>query len=104
MEPRQGQGQVEETPAKAPLRMQMYDYVQRHPAAHILEMAAPKTMKYVVWGAPGGGKTSIARHVGISDRFHDDESLAEVVFGNRIDWYAGPTLAELLGVPERVAA
>jgi len=24
---------------KAPLRMQMYDYIQRHPAAHILEMA-----------------------------------------------------------------
>jgi predicted transcriptional regulator len=40
MEPRLGQGQVEEPQAKLPLRMQMYDYVQRHPAAHILEIAA----------------------------------------------------------------
>ena len=115
-------------------------------------------MKYVVWGAPGAGKTSIAGHIGIPDRFHGDEALAEVVFesrgadlallvfdvtvpaqvqaarsqvasrqagigeppafvpvsarfgdlilhpGNRIDWYAGPTLAELLGIPEQVAA
>ena len=28
-----------ETGTKVPLRMQMYDYIQRNPAAHILEMA-----------------------------------------------------------------
>lgn len=28
-----------ETEQKVPLRMQMYDYIQRHPAAHILEIA-----------------------------------------------------------------
>jgi hypothetical protein len=45
-------------------------------------------MKYAVWGAPGAGAL-----------------LAfDVTGGNRIDWYAGPMLAELLGVPERVAA
>jgi sulfate adenylyltransferase subunit 1 (EFTu-like GTPase family) len=147
-------------------------------------------MKQVLWGAPGAGKTSIARLTGLPDRFHGDESLAEMVFesrgadlalvvfdvtvpaqvqaarcqvasrqagigqvvvavnkmdlagyeyevfkaarsvflrgwhgeppafvpvsarfgdlilhpGNRIDWYAAPTLAELLGIPEQVAA
>jgi sulfate adenylyltransferase subunit 1 (EFTu-like GTPase family) len=147
-------------------------------------------MKYVVWGAPGAGKTSIATQLGIPDRFHGDESLAHMVFesrgadialivfdvtvpaqvqaarsqvaarqagigqviaavnkmdlagyeyesfkaarsvflrgwhgappvflpvsarfgdlllhpGNRIDWYAGPTLAELLGIRQKVAA
>lgn len=30
---------AEAVPQTTPLRMQMYDYVQRHPAAHILEMA-----------------------------------------------------------------
>lgn len=33
------QGTASETQSKTPLRMQMYDYIQRHPAAHILEMA-----------------------------------------------------------------
>jgi sulfate adenylyltransferase subunit 1 (EFTu-like GTPase family) len=147
-------------------------------------------MTYVLWGAPGAGKTSIADRIGIPDRFHGDESLARMVFesrgadvavvvfdvtlpaqvqasrcqvaarqagigrvvaavnkmdlagyeyeafkaartvflrgwhgeapafvpvsarfgdllvdpGNRIDWYAGPTLAALLGIAEKVAA
>jgi predicted transcriptional regulator len=39
MDLRLGQGQAEQSQTKAPLRMQMYDYIQRHPAAHILEMA-----------------------------------------------------------------
>jgi predicted transcriptional regulator len=30
---------LEKNEAKVPLRMQMYDYIQRNPAAHILEMA-----------------------------------------------------------------
>ena len=34
-----GPAQTPELEQKAPLRMQMYDYIQRHPAAHILEMA-----------------------------------------------------------------
>jgi sulfate adenylyltransferase subunit 1 (EFTu-like GTPase family) len=148
-------------------------------------------MKHVVWGAPSAGKTSIAAHLDLPDRFRGDESLAYMVvessgadvalvvfdvtvpaqvqaarcqvaarqagiahvvvavnkvdlagyeyeafkaaravflrgwhgvppvfvpvsarygdllhsLGNRIDWYAGPTLAELLGVAaERAAA
>ena len=124
-------------------------------------------MKYVVWGAPGAGKTSIAEHIGLPDRFHGDESLAHMVLesqvgarqagitqvvvavnkmdlagyeyeafkaarpvflrgwhgappafvpvsarfgdllrnlGNRIDWYTGATLDELLGIAEKAAA
>ena len=147
-------------------------------------------MKYVLWGAPRAGKTSIAALIGLPDRFHGDESLAHMVLesrgadvalmvfdvtvpaqvqaarcqlaarqagigrvvvaankmdlagyeyesfkaartvflrgwhgeppvfvpvsarfgdlilepGNRIDWYDGPTLAELLGIPEQIAA
>ena len=86
-------------------------------------------MKYVVWGAPGAGKTSIAVRAGLPDRFRGDETLAHIVFesrgadvalvvfdvsarlgdflvapGNRIDWYDGPTLAGLLAIPEQIAA
>ena len=147
-------------------------------------------MKYVVWGAAGAGKTSIAAPTGLPDCFHGDETLAYmvqqsrgaeialIVFdvtvpaqvqaarcqvaarqagivqvvaaankmdlagyeygafkaarnvflrgwhgeppvfvpvsarfgdlilepGDRIDWYAGPTLAEVLGVAQKVAA
>jgi sulfate adenylyltransferase subunit 1 (EFTu-like GTPase family) len=147
-------------------------------------------VKYLVWGAPGAGKTSIAGYLGLPDRFHGDESLAWMVHesrgadlavlvfdvtvpaqvqaarcqlvarqagvpqviaavnkmdlagyeyesfkaartvflrgwhgeppvfvpvsarfgdlllhpGDRIDWYAGPTLAELIGVREKIAA
>jgi sulfate adenylyltransferase subunit 1 len=147
-------------------------------------------MKYVVWGAPGAGKTSIAGLTRLPDRFHGDETLASMVLesrgaeialivfdvtvpaqvqaarcqvaarqagivqvvaaankmdlagyeygafkaarsvflrgwhgepprfvpvsarfgdlilepGDRIDWYAGPTLAELLGIAQKLAA
>ena len=36
-------------------------------------------MKVVVWGAPGAGKTSIAKLLGVPDRFHGDEPLAHLV-------------------------
>src|SRR5438552_8223042 len=39
MDLRLGDAQASETSERTPLRMQMYDYIQRHPAAHILEMA-----------------------------------------------------------------
>jgi predicted transcriptional regulator len=41
MELRSGaaRGESAAAPREVPLRMQMYDYIQRHPAAHILEMA-----------------------------------------------------------------
>lgn len=147
-------------------------------------------MNSVIWGAPGAGKTSLAARLGIADRFHGDEPLAQLVHegrgaelaivafdvtlpaqvqatrcqvaarqagiglvvavankmdlagydydvfksaravflrgwhgaplpfipvsarfgdlilepGDRIDWYAGPTLAQLMQLPERVAA
>ena len=37
----------------------------------------------VVWGAPGAGKTSIARHLGVPDRFQGDEPLAHLVHAGR---------------------
>ena len=37
----------------------------------------------VVWGAPGAGKSSIARHLGLPDRFHGDEPLAQLVHAGR---------------------
>ena len=40
-------------------------------------------MKYVVWGAPGAGKTSIAGLTGLPDRFHGDETLAHMVLESR---------------------
>jgi predicted transcriptional regulator len=40
MDLRLGQDQAGATRVEVPLRMQMYDYIQRHPAAHILEIAS----------------------------------------------------------------
>lgn len=37
----------------------------------------------VVWGARGAGKTSIARHLGLPDRFHGDEPMAHLVHAGR---------------------
>ena len=36
-------------------------------------------MNILVWGAPGAGKTSLAKILGIPDRFHGDEPLAHLV-------------------------
>ena len=40
-------------------------------------------MTIVVWGAPRAGKTSIARHLGLPDRFQGDEPLAHLVHASR---------------------
>jgi sulfate adenylyltransferase subunit 1 len=40
-------------------------------------------MTPVIWGAPGAGKTSIAKILGIADRFHGDEPLAHLVLEGR---------------------
>jgi sulfate adenylyltransferase subunit 1 (EFTu-like GTPase family) len=77
-------------------------------------------MKYAVWGAPGAGallafdvtvpaQVQAARYQVASRQAGIGQVVVAVnkmdlTGGNRIDWYAGPMLAELLGVPERVAA
>ncbi len=40
-------------------------------------------MNTVIWGAPGAGKTSIAKLLGVPDRFHGDEPLAHLVHEGR---------------------
>lgn len=40
-------------------------------------------MKTVLWGAPGAGKTSLAKILGLADPYQGDEPLAELVHEGR---------------------
>lgn len=40
-------------------------------------------MKAVLWGAPGAGKTFLAKLLGLPDRFHGDEPLASLAHDSR---------------------